>query len=209
MARQPTDTPLLQVAVEDDFSSGPRTNPTAPANTGGGYQMNPNHSYGGPTPGFYGGPGPGPGYPPGGPGAYPPPHGAGPMSPYGGGGPMSPYSGQGQPPPGGQPAMYANQNSPFHNQNQSSPYSGPGPGPYNDQSSGGAFPAMQSYYSNQSRRPTGALATSSSSLPGASNTPVHTNGPLQVPLRMDLPGGCPTQPEYLIPTSTLLIKTQL
>ena len=63
---------------------------------------------------------------------------------------MSPYSGQGQPPPGGQPAMYANQNSPFHNQNQSSPYSGPGPGPYNDQSSGGGFPAMQSYYSNQS-----------------------------------------------------------
>ena len=114
--------------------------------------MNPNHTYGGPTPGFYGGPGPGPGgYPPGGPGAYPPPHGAGPMSPYGGGGPMSPYSGQGhgQPPPGGQPTMYGNQNSPFHNQNQSSPYSGPGPGPYNEQSSGG-FSAMQSYYNNQS-----------------------------------------------------------
>ena len=117
--------------------------------------MNPNHSYGGPTPGFYGVPGPGPGgYPPGGQGPYPPPHGAGPMSPYAGGGPMSPYSGQGHgpPPPGGQqqPAMYGNQNSPFHNQNQSSPYSGPGPGPYNDQSSAGGFPAMQSYYSNQS-----------------------------------------------------------
>ena len=54
--------------------------------------------------------------------------------------------------------MYANQNSPFHNQNQSSPYSGPGPGPYNDQSSGGAFPAMQSYYSNQSPPSHGSVA---------------------------------------------------
>ena len=132
--------------MEDDFS-GNRNTSAAPTSAAG-YQMNPNHSYGGPTPGFYGGPGPGPGYPPGGPGAYPPPHGAGPMSPYGGGGPMSPYSGQG-PPPAGQPAMYGNQNSPFHNQNQSSPYSGPGPGPYPDASTGG-FSSMQTYYNNQS-----------------------------------------------------------
>merc|ERR1719414_1344543 len=56
------------------------------------------------------------------------------------------------------------------------------------------------------RRPTGVCLPTS----GASNTQHNnTSGPSQVPRPTDLPGGCPTQPEYLIPTSTLLIKTQL
>ena len=152
---QLTDTDaVFQVAVEDDFTSGPGNNSTTVTHSST-FEMNPNHSSGstGSTssssyvPGFYAGPGPG-SFGPG--GGYP----GGPMSPYSTPpAPISPYANQNQGAPngggsagGGGQTLYGNQNSPLYNQNQSSSYSGPGPGSYIHPSQ----TSMQPYYNNHS-----------------------------------------------------------
>ena len=152
---QLTDTDaVFQVAVEDDFTSGPGNNSTTVTHSST-FEMNPNHSSGSTSssssyvPGFYAGPGPGSFGPTGG---YP----GGPMSPYSAPpAPISPYANQNQgapngggAPPPGQQSLYGNQNSPLYNQNQqSSSYSGPGPGSYIHPGQGSLQPG---YYNNHS-----------------------------------------------------------
>ena len=151
---QLTDTDaVFQVAVEDDFTSGPGNNSTTVTHSST-FEMNPNHSSGSTSstsssyvPSFYAGPGPGPFGPSGG---YP----AGPMSPYSAPpATISPYANQNQgapngggAAPAGQQSLYGNQNSPLYNQNQSSSYSGPGPGTYIHPGQN----TLQPYYNNQS-----------------------------------------------------------